>query len=209
MQKLNFYALAVLSLLFCGCTAYQYYAIESPGAAFPKYRTFAWLPPADTTTHYSDIADERIKDEVTAQLEKRNLKLETSQPDLLIRYTIQVMDKVRYYNHPVYVYGPRAIFYGVNRNRYGRYFYFHYPGDFIVYMGDEIERVPYREGTLIIDLIERKSKKVIWRGYGVGDVDNPETAVNDIPRVVEGIMNKLPIVPVEVFRKRLISQTKN
>lgn len=77
----------------------------------------------------------------------------------------------------------------------------------MVYVGNDIERIPYQEGTLIIDLIERKSRQVIWRGYGVGDVDDPQRAMEDIPRVVEGILNKLPIVPAEVLRKRLISRT--
>lgn len=205
MKQSNSFVLVLLAALFAGCTAYQYYAIESPRATFPKYRTFAWLPAADTTGHYSDIADEKIKDEVTAQLERRNLKLEPARPDLLVRYTIQVNDRVRIYNRPVYVYGPRTIYHGVTRNRYGRYFYFGYPSNFMVYVGDDIERVPYREGTLIIDLIERKSRQVIWRGYGIGDVDDPQRAINDIPRVVEGILNKLPIVPAEDFHKRLIS----
>jgi hypothetical protein len=34
-----------------------------------------------------------------------------------------------------------------------------------------------------------------WRGYGTGDVDDPQRAMNDIPEVVEGILNKLSITP--------------
>lgn len=113
----------LLASLSVGCTSYQYYSIESPKATFAKYRTFAWLPAADTAEHYSDIADERIKDEVTAQLEKRNLKLEPARPDLLVRYTIQVHDRVRIYNRPVYVYGPVTNYYGVTRNRYGLFLF--------------------------------------------------------------------------------------
>ncbi|MCC8426617.1 DUF4136 domain-containing protein [Mucilaginibacter sp. UR6-11] len=206
MKCLKAFILFALACVAGSCTAYRYYAIESPTATFQKYRTFAWLPAVDTTGNYSDIADEKIKDEVSAQLERRNLKLEVARPDLLVRYAIQVNDKVRVYNRPVYVYGPRAIYHGVPRNRYGRYFYFRYPADFIVYVGDEIERVPYREGTLVIDLIERKSRRVIWRGYGVGDIDDPERALTDIPRVVEGIMAKLPLIPTADFHKRLVSQ---
>lgn len=196
MKKLNLFTLAVLSALLCGCSSYQYYAIQSNNASFTKYRTFAWLPVTDSSRYYNDIADEKIKDEVTAGLEKRGLVLQTNRPDLLVRYTVQIRDRVRFYNNPTYVYGPGIVYHGVARNRYGRYFYYRFGAPFPVYVGDDIERVPYKEGTLLIDLIERRSHKVVWRGYGIGDVDNPERAMSDIPEVVEGILSKLPISPL-------------
>jgi hypothetical protein len=49
----------------------------------------------------------------------------------------------------------------------------------------------------VIDLIDRRSRKVIWRGYGIGEVDNPAQAVNDIPKVVDGILSKLPLKEVK------------
>ena len=201
MKKL----ILLLSFLQCvflwGCSSYQYYAIQSNKVSINKYRTFAWLPSADTTQYHDDIADEKIKDEVTAGLEKRGLSLQTNRPDLLVRYTIQVKDRVRTYNYPTYVYGPGIVYRGVARNRFGRYFYYSYAAPFPVYMSTDIEQVPYREGTLIIDLIDRHSHQVIWRGYAIGDVDNAERAINDIPEVVEGVLNKLPISPIAVNRQ--------
>jgi hypothetical protein len=32
--------------------------------------------------------------------------------------------------------------------------------------------------------------------YGIGDVDVPEKAIRDIPAVVEGILNKLPMASI-------------
>ena len=58
-------------------------------------------------------------------------------------------------------------------------------------LGNEIEKVPYKEGTLIIDLINRKSGKVVWRGYAQGEVNNPQSAINDLPKIVDGIFSKL------------------
>jgi hypothetical protein len=193
MKKITLFSPILLSILLWGCSTYQYYAIQSPKASFNKYRTFAWLPSPDSSRYYNDIADEKIKDEVSAGLEKRGLSLQTSRPDLLVRYTIQVRDRVRVYNYPAYVYGPGIVYHGVAHNRYGRYFYYSYATPFPVYVGNNIEQVPYKEGTLIIDLVERRNHQVIWRGYGTGDVDNPERAISDIPEVVEGILNRLPI----------------
>jgi hypothetical protein len=200
MKKLKLYLPVLFSVFLFSCTGYQYYAIQSNKVSFNKYRTFAWLPAADSSRYYNDIADEKIKDQVTAGLEKRGLTLQTNRPDLLVRYTIQVRDRVRTYNYPAYVYGPGIVYRGVAHNRYGRYFYYSYAAPFPVYVGSDIEQIPYKEGTLIIDLIERKNHQVIWRGYGIGDVDNPERAISDIPEVVEGILNKLPITPLAAVR---------
>lgn len=202
MKNLNYFFAILLTVYLSGCSEYQYYAIQSNKASFNKYRTFAWLPAPDSSRYYNDIVDEKIKDEVTAGLEKRGLLLQTGRPDLLVRYTIQVKDRVRTYNSPAYVYSPGIIYRGVARNRYGRYFYYSFGRPFPVYVAGDIVEVPYKEGTLIIDLIEHRDHQVIWRGYGIGDVVNPEQATSDIPAVVEGILKRLPIMPLEPVRKQ-------
>lgn len=201
MTKLKLFSPLFLSILLLGCSGYQYYAIQSNRASLNKYRSFAWLPAPDTSRHPNDIVDEKIKDAVTAGLEKRGLGLKTARPDLLVRYMIQVRDRVRIYNSPTYVYGPGAAYGGVVQNRYGRYFYYSYNRPYPVYVGSDIVQVPYKEGTLIIDLIERRNHQVIWRGYGTGDVDDPQKAIGDIPTVAEGILNKLAIAPLTPVRR--------
>lgn len=196
MKRILFICLLLWSIYLLGCSGYQYYAIQSNKVSFNKYRTFAWLPAPDTANHISDLVDEKIKDEVSGGLEKRGLLLQTTRPDLLVRYAVQVRNRVRLYNYPTYIYGPGITYQGVSRNRYGRYFYYSYNRPFPVFVANDMIEVPYREGTLIIDLIERRNHQVIWRGYGTGDIDNPQKAIGDIPEVVDGILQKLPITPL-------------
>lgn len=195
MKRTRISIALLFSACLAACSSYQYYAIQSNNASFNKYHTFAWLPSADTP-RVNDIVDEKIKDEVTAGLEKRGLALQTKRPDLLVRYAIQVRERVRVYNNPTYIYGPGIAYRGVTHNRYGRYFYYNYNGSFPVFVANDILEVPYKEGTLIIDLIERRNHQVIWRGYGYGDVDDQQRAIRDIPEGVEGILNKLPITRI-------------
>jgi hypothetical protein len=196
--KLAFPSFIALSIfLLAGCSSYQYYSIQSSNAPLNRYHTFAWLPPIDTLKRdgYTDIADEKIKDEATAQLEKRGLLLKASNPDLLVRYSVGVDNKVKLYEEPVYTY-TYGFYPSVVRYHRGRYYYYRYPRPYAVYVGSEIARIPYKEGTLIIDLIDRRTSHVIWRGYGVGEIINPEKAIHDIPEVVEGIISKLPLKPI-------------
>ncbi len=189
--------LSIISVIY-GCSSYQYYAIQSNNTTLSKYRTFAWLPQMDTsgTGKITDIADERIKEVATTELESCGLTLKLNRPDLLVRYSIVINNMVKTYNNPEYVYTYGGFYSGELRRRNGRSYYYVYAAPFPVYVGGEIVQVPYREGTLIIDLIDRKARRVIWRGYGVGEINDPQTAMHDIPEVVRGILGKLPIKPI-------------
>lgn len=189
--------LGTMILALASCSKYTYYSVSSNTAALSKYSTFAWLPPVNSTknTNYNnDITDEKIREQATADLERRGLRLKAGRPDLLVRYSIVIKNGTHVYDDPAYTYVgggyyPRVVYYGGGRRAY----FYAYSEPFPVYVGDEIERVPYKEGTLIIDLVDRRTKKVIWRGYGIGDVTNPQETVNDLPKVVDGIINKLPL----------------
>lgn len=198
MKTLIKKSLTVMLLLFSGCSSYQYYAIQSNNITFSKYRTFAWLPTIDTAKNdgYTDVADGHIKDAVTAKLENIGLILNSARPDLLVRYQKMVKNKTKVYDEPQYIYIYNGFYPGDIRYRHGRYYYYNYASPFPVYMGSEIVRVPYQEGTLVIDLIDRREKRVIWRGYGIGEITDPETSIKDIPEVVNGILDKLPIKPI-------------
>jgi hypothetical protein len=190
--------LSLIVLMVSGCSSYQYYSVQSNNTVFTKYRTFAWLPPTDTSKNgtYANIVDGKLKYEITAKIESRGLVLKAVRPDLLVRYSIVINNKTRTYNNPAYVYRYRGNYPGAISYRSGRHFYYAYRAPFPVYLGTEIEQIPYKEGTLIIDLIDRRIQHVIWRGYGIGEIDNPQKAINDIPMVVDGIINKLPLKPV-------------
>ena len=54
----------------------------------------------------------------------------------------------------------------------------------------------YKEGTVIIDLIDRRSRQVVWRGFGVGEVHrNPQKDIEELPKVVDGVLKQLSLAP--------------
>lgn len=202
MKKSIIYSLTILMVgLLASCSRYTYYSVGNNSTNLSRYRTFAWLPPIKQTrnvAYNNDIADQRIHESATAQLENKGLRLKGKKPDLLVRYMIMVDEKERVIDQPVYNYvggGYYPRFGGFYGGR--RAYYYAYSAPYPVYVGNDIQRVPYKEGTLVIDMIDRKSGKVIWRGYGIGEVDNPAQAVNDIPKVVDGILSKLPLNEVK------------
>jgi len=205
-MKTNLYILsAVLIMLFSGCSPYRYYAVQNDHITLSNYHTFAWLPPADTSgkMKISDIADERIRENITSTLETKGLVLRAQRPDLLIRYEVELKDRIKALYEPVYIYSYHNHYPLIIRYHNRRNLYYAYNEPFPVYVGADIVSVPYKEGTLIIDLIDRRAQKVIWRGYAVGEVDNPQKAIGDIPEVVVGILNKLQLQPLKTPAKKL------
>jgi hypothetical protein len=197
MKKTIILSFTILLIgLISACSRYSYYSVGGSQAALSRYRTFAWLPPLKqtrNTAYNNEIAQQSIQEAGTANLEDRGLRLKGRNPDLLVRYEVMVDNKERVYDQPVYNYVGGGYYPRFGGYRGGRGYFYSYSAPFPVYVGNDVERVPYKEGTLVIDLIDRKTRKVIWRGYGIGEVDNPAQAVKDLPKVVEGIIKKLPL----------------
>ena len=67
-----------------------------------------------------------------------------------------------------------------------------------VYYGGEtaVGKEKYKEGTVIIDLIDSKTHKIVWRGFGVGEAHkNVQKDIEDLPKVVDGIISQLQLTP--------------
>ena len=51
----------------------------------------------------------------------------------------------------------------------------------------------YTQGTVIVDVIDPKTKQLLWRGQGVSDVsDNPKTYARELAKTVTAIVAKFP-----------------
>ena len=193
MRKIVF-SLMLSALILSACSSYNIYIVSNNKVDITKYQTYAWVPSGElkTSNYYeNDIAEDRIMDAVNTELDARGFKLNNRKPDLLIRYTAVIDNKSREVRDPVY-YQPSARY--IPRMGYyqGRaVYYYQYYRPFPVYAGSETRKIEFEEGNIVVDLIDRNSSKVIWRGVAKGEVNNPEKAVKDIPRVVGKIFNRL------------------
>lgn len=186
--------LLLIAASFAACSNYKYYTAAKNKTDLTVYRTFGWVespPPSNNPKkiYANDIAEENIKGAATDALKAKGLA-PSEKPDLLVNYTTMTGKgyKTNYYGGG-YPYG--GFGWG-----WGRPFYYGGWGWGGGWGGGGFaERVPYREGTIIIDLIDRKTGKMVWRGYGVGEVRNPQKALNDLPKVVAGIIEKLELTP--------------
>jgi hypothetical protein len=194
-MKKQILILVGLVAILSSCSSYNYYAVSNKSLG-AEYQTYAWLPEGKSKTssiYDNDIAADKIMEAASAELNKRGFKLNNRKPDLLVRYTAVVSKEAKSYNEPVYYdapgrYIPRM---GIHRGR--AFYYYAYRDPFPVYVGIEQRTVNVKQGSIMIDLIDRKTKKVIWRGWAEGELDNPERAITQLPQVVQNIFKKLPV----------------
>ena len=143
-----------------------------PDIDFTSYKTFAWLNidsrQGEGTYANVELVDQRIKRAVDEQLTDFGYtRANNESPDFLVAYYTITNDK------------ERAADYGY------RYFgHSHRVNDVQVYQ--------YDQGTLIIDIVDRKLNQLIWRGWSSQSLDNINPTENQIQKAVSQILNQFP-----------------
>jgi hypothetical protein len=186
--------LVFTTLILSACSSYKFYSINNGKVDVSRYQTYAWVPSGESKAskyYQNDIAEDKIISAVNAELDARGFKVDNRKPDVLVRYTAVVDNKSRVINDPVYYQAPARYVPRLGYYQGRSFYYYQYYRPFPVYAGSEVRKVEFEEGNIVVDLIDRNSSKVIWRGVAKGEVNNPEKAVNDIPKVVGKLFNRL------------------
>jgi hypothetical protein len=169
---------AVMSLILFQACSHQIsvYTDHDPDYNIKSLTTFDWAHKTNIEVnknplHYNELNDKRIKTSIVNQLTRRGYSYSEGQPDFLIHYHIIVDDQSIVTTEPYgYLYGPYWM--RMRTNVYS-----------------------YREGTLIIDLMDPKSNNLIWRGWAVAALNGPYTTGQTeelINRAVEKIFRNFP-----------------
>ncbi|HEU4624532.1 MAG TPA: DUF4136 domain-containing protein [Steroidobacteraceae bacterium] len=149
-------------------------------ADFGKYRTFNFVDPLSTDKMgYSSLVTQQLKTSVTNQMQQRGYQLDTTDPDLLVNFSGRLQDKQEVQSSPSMTpyYGYRVGYYGA------------WPG-----YANDVYTVNYTMGTLNVDVVDARTKNMVWEGVAVGEVtkkhrENREAAID---KAVAGIFAKYP-----------------
>jgi hypothetical protein len=193
MRKLML-LLAFATVFLSSCSSYNFYTVGNDKIKLADYRSYAWLRGNESKLedyYDNDIAEEKIIESANQALGRKGLKLDNRKPDLLIRYTAVVDNKTRTVRDRVYYQSPGGYVPRMGYYRGRAVYYYQYYRPFPVYLGTEQRDVEFEQGNIVIDLIDRETSKVVWRGVAKGDVANPERAVNDLPKVISKLVDKL------------------
>ncbi len=164
-------ALLVISISTGCMTEPRVRAVATPGTDFSKYHTYAIRPgnvvyPGASQAQLKEIT-QRIQDAVAGELEPRGLTPQPESPDLIVTYTAGAQAVIG--SKEVARRAPT----GENIREPGGGGYDE-PG--VVLPRDwagatEVEsRGQYTEGNLVLDLLDGKSRKLVWRATINGEV---------------------------------------
>jgi hypothetical protein len=171
-------ALLALGLLgLTGCQSVKVASDYDETVDFAGYQTFDWMPePRDAPRNpqINDIMDNRIKRAIEAELIADGYqKNQNGQPDLYVVYHTAVQRQI-----------DRAY---IERWGYGRRGRFRRTGT--------VRVESYKEGTLIIDLVDAERRDLVWRGTATGAVNDLSQAEKKIFGAVERIFATFPPSP--------------
>ncbi|HXA00811.1 MAG TPA: DUF4136 domain-containing protein [Cytophagaceae bacterium] len=64
-------------------------------------------------------------------------------------------------------------------------------GPYII--GNTQQTYQYKQGTIIVDLVERTNRSLIWRGWSSSDITNPSSFENHLDDEVKAIFREYPV----------------
>lgn len=182
--------LMIAAIVLAGCGV-QSYVEKDPSVDLKQYKTFAWINERGTKQEngkpYKDFKETYLMDLVTKELEKNGWQRAKSNPDVLIDYDIMIENETRRQSDPVYSRSAVRYFY----NPYtGRINSFYYPSR---YLGEDSYTVPYKSGTITINIVDNDSDKLVWQGWAETEVTQKSISKEDMEKIVKSIFRKLDV----------------
>ena len=174
-----FFVLFLVGFVVSCSTIYGVQYDYDKQADFESLKTYGWMTVPEKA-NIDSLNVERVKKAVNTELQAKGLMMTSNDPDFLIAEHLGKKDKVQVTNWG-YGYGPH---YGGYRGGYWG------PGG--------TTASEYEEGSLILDFVDAKSKKMIWRGVAkaeVQNVDTPEKKEKLINKAVQKILKNFPPKP--------------
>lgn len=183
MRRIVSAAGLVLVVMLMGCSTVTIMSDYDPTAvdACADYKTYAWLEPPkgnDPRVH-NDLVETAIISAVDTELAARGYTEVTSGPaDFLIGYHLDIQGKFNV-THVNDYYG---YSYGYWAPRYGA-----------GYSQTYVDQ--YDEGTLLLDIVDGKSNKLVWRGTARAELDeyaNPRKRRERLDSAVQRLISDFP-----------------
>ncbi len=171
-------ALVLLPLaLLAGCSGYTINHDYDVTANFSRYKTFDYYTSKKGTGGTTSLMDKRVRTSVEKELQAKGFAMETkADPDFLVTYYPIVQDrKVRTNVRMGWGWGYRPFYGGVSTTT------------------SQVRH--YKEGTIVIEMVDFKTNQMIWHGAAVGaltGLSSPEDANEAVPKAVRDILANFP-----------------
>ncbi len=172
----------ILFLVACGITSE---VEKDPNVDLNSYKTYSWLE-EDGTKSYKNFQESYLTQRVNEELEKRGWRRvnANANPDALIDYDIMVENELKSESQPVYSRPIVRYLYNPATRRVTTVWY---PSQ---YLGERSYSVPYKSGTITLNVVDNDSNKLVWQGWAETEVANSRMDNDSIDKIVKSIFKK-------------------
>jgi hypothetical protein len=171
----------VLAAALVGCSSVKVRTEYDPAAPFKTYRTYAWLPTAPGPEQPAAMRNPEAYARVVAAVDREMAakKLVRTSVDANPDFLVSVLGWTRS--------GVEVVNYGYTYA--GAYAYGPYGAGAMVPVNEVRE---YTEGTLLLDFVDAKSRKLVWRGTATDTVTSPESVRASIDAAARELLAAYP-----------------
>jgi hypothetical protein len=162
-------------LVLAGCATLNVSSYIERGVDFAQFRTYNWGPPDTVSTgdprlDNNPFFHERVYAAVEKELAARRFeKITTGTPDLLVHFHPSMNQRVE----------ASALDQG-----------------YAYCSADDCRPSVYEAGTLVLDFVDPRTNKVVWRGWAEGSMDgvveNQDVMDAKLDKAVAQILERLP-----------------
>ena len=168
--------------MFSACSSIKTYT-ENPESTSLS-GTYAFVPIEEgALDQASAILYDEIRQRIIREMQDRQFALDTESPDMLIAFNILTEEERREVTKSADPYGS-----------YRRMWPYAYPGG----RWPMMDRYRYKEiriektGTLVVDIVSAQQQALLWRGIGIGPVNDPEERFETSYKIVDKLFKKFP-----------------
>ncbi len=154
---------------------------------FSQFKTYGYYSPMGIENpNYSSLLGQMFRDAIDAQMKPRGYVL-SDNPDLLINVSGRMEDKTKVTttSNPGYGGGYGGGYYGYRGGMYDPWGGYGY--------GTSTHVSQYTQGTVNIDMVDIRQKRMVWEGVAIGRVqDKNDTLRQDIMEGVAEMFQNYP-----------------
>lgn len=188
----SMYFLAAALFVVTGCTTtYTVHSDYDPNVDFSRLKTFDWTSSSQPETGDpgidSPLLNSQIRNAIHKTLASKGYRhLTKGSADFLVQYHVAIEERsdVMTIDTPSYAAGPTATPGG-----------FSTIGSSVGYQRTQTYVVRYEEGTLVIDIVDPKSKQIIWRGSVQKVIERSASPEKKNTRIEKAVQKTLKTFP--------------
>ncbi len=162
-----------------------------------NYDTFAYLPNSNFDDFEKFENDNSVGlsviENVNRNMKKQGYSIDRENPDLLVLLNTVVDTEKTVTEEPVYATYPRYYRSGYGVSPYYQNYYFNNYAGYNNIVGYDTDVDRYKEGTLILRLVDSQSKTVIWMG-NASDLIFKQNESASISKFVDDMFDEFPDV---------------